>query len=345
LKKCILKEQGYLSCGNLIRVGDAFKRPCEVGIREEDGEIKRLIFDAVLSRPEDYLSVYQSCCNHNCIFCHSWYFSQIPIGKWYSPEDILKEALEYEKMVTVWESRDRATMWHASDLCAHCGSCIVNGEYGPFCPKVLKKDQVLYSSQGYGPARNIISFTGGDLYCNTAFYIKTFRLLKKETNLWIHIETNGYGLTPKNLENLYSAGLDSIWLDMKAFNSETYKDLCGTTNEWILDLPARIMDHGIILEVVLLFIPGFVELSDMRGFGELLSNVDVDVPITLLAFFPEYLLKGCREPTYNEMIKAYNILRECGLRKVRLGNVNVFCKSIRDINKLIKEIGREHVGL
>lgn len=345
MRKCILEEQGYSSCGNLIKIGNTFKRPCEVGLHLENREVKRLIFDAVLSRPEDYLSIYQSCCNHNCIFCHSWYFSQVPMGSWYSPQDILNEALKYEEIVTVKEARDRSTMWHASDLCAHCGSCIINGEYGPFCPKTLRKDQVLYSPQGYGPARNIISFTGGDLYCNTLYYIKTFKLLKRETNLWIHIETNGYGLTNKNLENLYSAGLDSIWLDMKAYHERTYWELCGTTNKWILELPAEILDYGIVLEVVILFIPKFVEFSDIMMFGQLLSNIDPDIPVTLLAFFPEYLLKGVSEPTYEQMIKAYLILMESGLRRVKIGNVNVFCKSIKDVNRLIQEIGREHVGL
>ena len=342
---CALEAQGYEPCGNLIRVGGGFKRPCEVGLWREGEEVKRLIHDIMLSRPEDYLSVYQSICNHNCLKCHSWYFSQRPRGRWYSPQELVEEAIRYQETVTVWEPRERATMWHASDLCAHCGSCKVLGRRGRYCPGVLKPEQVVLSPQGYGPARNIISFTGGDLYCRTEFYVKCFRLLKRETQLWVHIETNGYGLTPRNLEALYSAGLDSVWLDMKAYREETYRELCGTTNRWILELPARIVDMGMVLEVVLIFIPGMVEYDDMRGFAELLSQVDRDIPITLLAFFPEYMMAGYRGPTLDEMLAAYRILAEHGLRRVRLGNVGVFCRSEEDFERMLAEVGREHVGL
>jgi len=345
MSKCVLEAQGYVSCGNTIGLGNSYVRPCEAGFRVKDGIVERLIYDVVLSRPEDYLSIYQSCCNHNCLKCHSWYFSQHPRGSWYSPKRVLEEALRYENMVTVVEPRDRSTMWHASDLCAHCGSCLVQDSRGPYCPGVLSRDQVLLSPQGYGPARNIISFTGGDLYCRTRFYIETFKLLKRETNLWIHIETNGYGLTPKNLDQLYSAGLDSIWLDMKAYNEETYRKLCGTTNKWILELPARIVDMGLVLEVVLILIPELVYFNDIEGFAKLLSNVDRDLPVTLLAFFPEYLLLGYRSPTFEEMVKAYNILVDYGLRNVRLGNIGVFCKDRESLDLLIRTVGREHVGL
>jgi len=345
MTKCILELQGYSSCGNIVKIDDSYMRPCEAGLRIRGGNIERLIFDIVLSRPEDYLSVYQSCCNHNCLKCHSWYFSQYARGSWYTPEMIVKEAKEYEKEVTVWEPRDRATMWHASDLCAHCGLCKVHGKRGPYCPGKLKPEQVKISPQGFGPARNIISFTGGDLYCQPAFYVKTFKLLKKETNLWVHIETNGYGLTPKNLELYYSAGLDSIWLDMKAYSESTYRRLCGTTNKWILELPALIKDLGIILEVVLLFIPGLVEYDELVGFAQLLRDVDPCIPITLLAFFPEYLMSSYRAPVFEEMVKAYRVLEEHGLKRVRLGNVGVFCKTKSDIDYLIKIVGREHVGL
>ncbi len=337
--------QGYPPCGNVIQVDGEYKRPCEAGFLTMRNTIYRLIYDIVLSRPEDYLSVYQSSCNHGCLKCHSWYFSQIARGTWMSPKDILKYAIEYEENVTVIEPRWRSTMWHASDLCAHCGYCKVYGKPGPFCPQKLSSDKILWSPQGFGPARNIISFTGGDLYCRPEFYVRTFKLLKKETGLWIHIETNGYGLTPKNLDELYAAGLDSIWLDMKAYSEHIYRKLCGTTNKWILKLPQIIKDKGIILEIVLLYIPGLVELDEIRKFGKLLAEVDKDVPITLLAFFPEYQLVNYRSPTYTEMVKAYRILESYGLRKVRLGNVGVICHDHQCIRKLINEIGREHVGL
>ena len=343
---CYLESLGYPPCGNVVTVDSTFMRPCDAGLRKVGGYVERLIYDIVLSRPEDYLSIYQSCCNHNCLKCHSWYFSQYAKGKWMKPEDILKEVLKYRETVTVWEPRSRATMWHASDLCAHCGVCKVSESKGVFCPGKLKPEQILFSPQGYGPARNIVSFTGGDLYCQPSFYVKVFKLVKREApEIWIHIETNGYGLVRENLELYYSAGLDSIWLDMKAFDEKTYRELCGTTNKWILEIPSIAKDLGIVLEVVLIYIPGLVELDQIEKFAKLLLEVDKEIPITILAFFPEYLLSGFRKPTYNEMVNAYRVMEKYGLKKVRLGNVGVFCKTTENIEKLIKEIGREAVGL
>ncbi len=345
--RCVLAAQGYPSCGNLVSTpnGDLMP-PCSAGLLEVNGKIHRLIYDVVLSRPEDYLSVYQSCCNHQCAMCHSWYFTQRATGSWYSPEDLVKLVIRYSEIITVREPRSRATMWHASDLCAHCGMCKLTGRSGPFCPRKLRPEQVVFSPQGWGPARNIVSFTGGDLYCQPRFYIETFKLIKREVpDMWIHIETNGYGLTPKNLELLYEAGLDSIWLDMKACNESTYQTLCGTTNKWILRLPSMIRDLGIVLEVVLLYIPALVEVDEIECFAKLLSSVDKEIPVMLLAFFPEFKLRTFREPTYNEITNAYKILRKYGLRNVKIGNVGVFCKDYECIRRLISEVGREGVSL
>lgn len=343
--RCVLKLQGYPSCNNVIQYLESYARPCEVGIKIIRNEIYRLIYDVVLSRPEDYLSIYQSLCNHKCLKCHSWYFSQIATGNWMSPSDILSEVLKYREMITVWEPRDRATMWHASDLCAHCGGCL-QGSRSPFCPNKLRPSQILVSPQGFGPARNIVSFTGGDLYCNPAYYIKTFKLLKKEVpELWIHIETNGYGLTPRNLEALRASGLDSIWLDMKAYDEEIYKELCGTTNKWILEIPALAKDLGIVIEIVLLYIPKFVEYDQIEKFAKSLSEIDPSIPITLLAFFPEFMLRGLRPPTLNEMIKAYTILKSYKLKNAKIGNIGVICKDHKCIELLIKKLGRHAISL
>lgn len=305
----------------------------------------KLVYDVVLSRPEDYLSIYQSSCNHNCIKCHSWYFAQVARGRWASPHDILREALKYREIVTVWEPRNRATMWHASDLCAHCGSCVVLSARGPYCPGKLDGNQVLWSPQGYGPARNIVSFTGGDLYCQPAFYVKTFKLIKWESpELWIHIETNGYGLTRLNLEVLYEAGLDSIWLDMKAYSEDIYRFLCGTGNKHVLNVPEIARDLGIVLEVVLLYIPSLVEVEELEKLAEHLASIDKYTPTMLLAFFPEYKLTYLREPTLQEMISAYRALKS-KLNNVKIGNVGVFCKTRECIDKLIGEVGRGSVAL
>ncbi|MBW1694797.1 MAG: radical SAM protein [Deltaproteobacteria bacterium] len=91
--------------------------------------------------------------------------------------------------------------------------------------------------------RDIVAFTGGDLTCCPEFYEECARLIKTQTNLWILIETNGFGLIPQNLDRLRASGVDAFWLDIKTHDAEKHKWLTGCSNEHILKLPEE--KHGI----------------------------------------------------------------------------------------------------
>ncbi len=342
---CRLVVQGYElgSCLTKTKEG-RISKACEITLRYENGMFYRLIKSAMLSRPEDYFSIYQSGCNHTCLKCHSWYFTQIANGYWVSTNEIAEMVADYEMCVTVKEPRKRATMWHATDLCRHCGSCVVKGKPGEFCPKKLDRGKIVLSPQGYGPARNIVAFTGGDIVCCAEFYAEATEKIKEMCkNMWVLIETNGYGLTPKNLDILADAGVDSFWLDIKAYDEKIYKKLCGTTNKWILKAPERILDRGFVLEVSTLYIPGWVEEDQIGKIAKLLVDLDPEIPFTILAFFPEYKLK-VRPPTLMEMLKAYNAAEEAGLKNIKIGNYGVFVKSEEDLQILLSTIGLKALG-
>ncbi|MEM4445679.1 MAG: radical SAM protein [Candidatus Jordarchaeales archaeon] len=343
---CSMVRQGYASGSCMVEMGDGSFRPaCKATLRKEGDTWYRLIRAAHLSRPEDYLSIYQSGCNHSCLKCHSWDFSQRYNGFWASVEELAEMAAEYEGIVTVWEPRERATMFHATDLCHHCGMCVVYGVRGRLCPRKLRREQVVLSPQGYGPARNIVSFTGGDVVCQAEFYAEAAEAIKDAcSNMWVLIETNGYGLTPRNLEVLASGGVDSFWLDIKAYDEEVYRRLCGTTNKWILEAPELIVDMGFVLEVLTLYIPGWVEVDQIVKVAELVRDVDPEIPFTVLAFFPAYRLSNVRSPSLLEMVKAYLAVKETGLKNVKLGNCGVFARTREDWDILLATVGLEAIG-
>ena len=201
--KCQLVEQEFKIGSCLTRVKNTNKQACDVTLKREGQKWSRLIKSAHLSRPEHYFSVYQSGCNHHCLKCHSFEFSQRAEGAWISSEGIGLMAKEYERKVTVREKRERATMWHATDLCRSCGSCVLYGKKSELCPGALELKDIVLSPQGFGPARNIVAFTGGDLSCCVDFYCQSAEEIKNNCeNMWILLETNGYGLTPANLDRL-----------------------------------------------------------------------------------------------------------------------------------------------
>jgi len=334
---CNLVNQG-VPPGSCLTITDSGEKrlACQVTLRIKDSQYERLIKSIHLSRPEDYLSIYQSGCNHDCLKCHSADFSKHANGEWISIDRLTEIACEYLKAVTVEEPRSRATMWHAEDLCLHCGSCFLYGTRSEFCPRKLKPSQIVLSPQGFGPARNIIAFTGGDLTCHPEYYALAAEKIKDATNgkLWVLIETNGYALTKKNLEILRDGGVDSFWLDIKAYDEKTYKKLCGTTNKTVLESLSIMVDMDFTVEVLTLYIPGFVETDQHIKIARLISDIDPSIPTTLLAFFPAYKLKNLRSPTFEEMMKSYWAMKNEGLKKLRLGNIGIFAHTKEQLNEV-----------
>ncbi len=337
--RCNLIRQGYPQGSCLVDIGKGKSPACEATLRKTDSGLLRLISAVHLSRPENYLSIYQSGCNFSCRKCHSWDFTRIAKGEWWSSLDVLKACKEYAREVTLHEPRERAIAFYAQDSCRCCGSCVMQGKRSSLCPKVIQKKEIFLSPQGWGPARNIVAFTGGDLTCCPEFYQECTRLIKAETDLWVMIETNGYGLTPKNLDLLKEAGVDSFWLDMKAYDEGNHKWLTGCFNRHLLRVPEEILKRGFVLEVVSLYIPNLVETPDLRKIAKMLVELDPDIPFTILAFIPEYQMKRYKSPKASEMVEAYHAVKAVGLRNVRLGNTGVFASSREDYHLLEKAVG------
>jgi len=327
--KCRLREQGFESGSCMVVCeGERTDRACQVTLRWEGNVPFRLIKSAHLSRPEHYFSIYQSGCNFSCKKCHSWYFTRYASGEWMSPKDIGALARDYAKTITYWEPRERATSFHAHDLCLSCGLCVTENVRSPYCPGVLEPDQVIPSPQGWGPARNIIGFTGGDLACQPEFYCLASEEIKgQREDLWVLFETNGYGLTPENLDRFKVSGIDAFWLDIKAHDDGIHRKLTGCSNERILKLPYEIKNRGFVLEVLSLFIPGWVETDQLEEIARILVEVDSQIPYTILAFFPEYQLKEVPSPSFEQMVEAYTRVKETGLNQVRLGNIGIFVRT------------------
>jgi len=339
--KCRLVEQGFDPGSCLVFNKDEWKRACEVTFKWKEGNPYRLIHSQAHKAPEQYLSIYQSGCNLSCKKCHSWRFSRYAAGDWMSPEDIAKVAEDYverNKENFYKEPRDQATSWHAHELCHSCGSCIISGKRSKYCPRKLRLDQLtLLDDLTWGPARNIISFTGGDLACQPEFYVEATKEIKSlDRDLWVLFETNGYGLTPKNLDLFKDAGIDSFWLDIKAYDGRVHRDLTGASNEWILKLPHEIVERDFVLEVSSVYIPGWVEIDQIGKIAELLSQVDSEIPYAIIAFLSEHKLEHVPSPNFQQMIDSFETAKDAGLKNVRLGNLGRFVKNMEDYEMLFK---------
>ncbi len=338
-QQCRLKDQGFAQGSCATQAGEQRLPACQATLKQDEKGLQRLISAVHLSRPENYLSIYQSGCNLACRKCHSWYFTKVKQGQWHSPQDILQAARDYDQKVTLIEPRERATTWHAQESCRCCGACVIYGRPSDQCPRRLEPDQIVFSPQGFGPARNIVAFTGGDLTCRPDFYAQCAALIKAHTQLWVLIETNGYGLIPQHLDLLQAKGVDAFWLDIKAWEEETHRWLTGCSNRHILELPAQMIQRGFVLEVLSLYIPEVVAGDQLEKIARHLAAVDSGIPFTILAFFPEHRMQDYRAPTTSEMIAAYQSARTAGLQNVRLGNLGIFVKTDADRQLLSQHVG------
>ncbi|MHA1381263.1 MAG: hypothetical protein ACTSRG_23090 [Candidatus Helarchaeota archaeon] len=151
-------------------------------------------------------------------------------------------------------------------------------------------------------------------------------------------------MTPENLDKFQSAGIDSYWLDIKAFDSNLYKKLCGTSNETVLAAPAEIIDRGFVLEVLSLYIPNWVEIKELEKIANLIYGIDKNIPFTILAFFPVYKMKNERSPNLIEMLKAFSIVKGTGLKNVKLGNIGQFIKDEQELQILLTVVGKDAIS-
>jgi pyruvate formate lyase activating enzyme len=143
---------------------------------------------------------------------------------------------------------------------------------------------------------------------------------------------------------LASAGLDAFWLDIKAYDPAVYRRLCGTGNETVLQAPAEILSRGFTLEVLTLFIPGWVETDQIASIARLVSALDPQTPFTILAFFPCYQMQDTPPPTLDQMLAACEAACEAGLSQVRLGNCGVFARTAEQRERLLQRVGVERMG-
>ena len=116
-------------------------------------------------------------------------------------------------------------------------------------------------------------------------------------------------------------------MDIKAHDEAIHRRLTGCSNEQILRLPYEIKKRDFVLEVLSLFIPGWVETDQIEKIAQIISAVDPQIPFTILAFFPEYQLKDIPSPNLEQMLEAYKRVKDRGLKNVRLGNIGIFVRT------------------
>lgn len=150
-------------------------------------------------------------------------------------------------------------------------------------------------------------------------YVYDCSKLLKETDSSkdVVLVTNGY-INEEPLKKLLPY-VDAMNIDLKSFNTEFYKEICGGSLKPVLKT-IETSAKACHVEVTTLLVSGENDnLPEVEEIAKFLGSIDKDIPLHLTRYFPKY--KAQNPPTdLNFMIQAEDVAKKY-LNRVVLGNV------------------------
>jgi pyruvate formate lyase activating enzyme len=135
------------------------------------------------------------------------------------------------------------------------------------------------------------------------------------------IISSGY-VNPEPLHELCQV-VDAIKIDLKGYNDEFYREVCGGTLEPVLEAIRTIHQLGVHLEIVNLVVPTLnddpTELRDLVGW--ILDTLGPDVPLHFSRFHPDYQLLNLPPTPVETLAAAREMAMDAGMHYVYVGNV------------------------
>ncbi len=177
-----------------------------------------------------------------------------------------------------------------------------------------------------------VCYFGGDPSPQMAHALHASMLMLERARgriLRICWETNG--LMNKNyLKRAVELSLESggcIKFDIKAWHPAIYKALTGTDNSELFEnikiAAERISERKWPPLVVAstLLVPGYVDEEEVRAIAEFLADLDPEIPYSLLAFHPDYMLNDLPPTSKEHAMRCLRAAKDAGLKNVNIGNV------------------------
>jgi pyruvate formate lyase activating enzyme len=147
-------------------------------------------------------------------------------------------------------------------------------------------------------------------------------VLAKGKGLRVTFHSNGE-MSPEPMKAILPY-VDSVAIDLKAFDADVYYRLTTGQLEPVLDTLKLIKEQGIWLEVICLLIPTWSDnLEDIgRTCAWVRDNLGEDTPVHFSRFFPTCKLTGLSPTPLSTLEQAHDMASEAGLHYVYIGNVS-----------------------
>ncbi|MEM2102677.1 MAG: radical SAM protein [Candidatus Bathyarchaeia archaeon] len=181
-----------------------------------------------------------------------------------------------------------------------------------------------------------ICYFGGDPSPQMPHSLKTSQLAlqKAEENkqiLRVCWETNGY-MNPLLADQAAALALKSggnIKFDLKTWDENLNKALCGTSNQPTLEMFREIGTKYYdkrpelpVLTASTLLIPGYVDREEVEKIAKFIAEINPEIPYTLLAFYPQYVMNDLPITSRKQANECLETAKHY-LTNPRIGNVHL----------------------
>jgi len=268
-----------------------------------------------------------------------WYYDPLPtncVAWWFCPGCTGRGYPEYAYRPSAENSYSNLAVFYGS-CSLDCLFC-QNWHYRELAAKLKPAISAESLAEKADKHVSCICYFGGDPSSQMLHALKTSELAldkarKEKRILRICWETNGYWNSKLGLKaaefSLVSGGV--VKFDLKTWDENLNKALCGVSNKPTLrsfkEIGEKFFEKRLevpVLTASTLLVPGYVDEEEVHNIARFIAEVNQQIPYTLLAFYPCYVINDLPTTSRKHAQKCYEAAKE-HLQNVRIGNVHLLC--------------------
>jgi pyruvate formate lyase activating enzyme len=208
--------------------------------------------------------------------------------------------------------------------CRHCQNAEISqaahehpGKQIPGPREEISPETVIAAANSSGCRSIAYTYTEPTVFYEYALDVARLAHTAGLKNIFV---TNGY-ISEDPLREI-SPLLDAANIDLKGFNDDFYRRVCGARLDETLDAIRLYHELGIWIEITTLIIPHLNDSDDeLRGIAQFIHDLSPNIPWHVSRFHPDYKMQDRTTTPINTLLKAQDIGREQGLQYIYVGNV------------------------